>query len=462
MENWHLDFPEFLDLRQNSGDPYRRTRTANTAVWISDEFMKRVQNDDDWYLFDPLEVADLNELYGKAFSERYAYYVAEAEAGRIRMFKKIGAREQFKAILMSPADHQPPVADLEGHDQQPCAQQQHRHDPPLATSAPRSRLPQDRDNVSVCNLASINLSRHLASTATARSASTGRASTTSAPQRRPPARQPDRHHASRASTRRTTPTSRTAPSAWASWASPTSSSGSASQLRERGGVRPDRRDHGARLLRGHRRSRPTWRRSAARTRTSRARAGRRGSCRSTRSRSPRPTAACPIKVDRTTRLDWDALREKVKGGMRNATLMAIAPTASIGLVAGTTPGLDPQFSQIFSRSTSSGKFLEVNRNLVDDAAGARASGSRCARRSCAVAGRHPGHRRDPGRDQGDVQDELPALAVRVPRGRGPRAEVDRPGDQPQHVPRDARPRRHDGRSTTPRGSGASRRPTTCT
>ena len=70
MENWHLDFPEFLDLRQNSGDPYRRTRTANTAVWISDEFMKRVQNDDDWYLFDPLEVADLNELYGAAFSAR--------------------------------------------------------------------------------------------------------------------------------------------------------------------------------------------------------------------------------------------------------------------------------------------------------------------------------------------------------------------------------------------------------
>ena len=71
-----------------------------------------------------------------------------------------------------------------------------------------------------------------------------------------------------------------------------------------------------------------------------------------------------VQVNRTSRLDWDALREKVKGGMRNATLMAIAPTASIGLVAGTTPGLDPQFSQIFSRSTSSGKFLEVNRNLV--------------------------------------------------------------------------------------------------
>ena len=77
----------------------------------------------------------------------------------------------------------------------------------------------------------------------------------------------------------------------------------------------------------------------------------------------------PITVNRTTRLDWDAMREKVKGGMRNATLMAIAPTASIGLVAGTTPGLDPQFTQIFSRSTSSGKFLEVNRNLVKDLQG---------------------------------------------------------------------------------------------
>jgi ribonucleoside-diphosphate reductase alpha chain len=73
-----------------------------------------------------------------------------------------------------------------------------------------------------------------------------------------------------------------------------------------------------------------------------------------------------IKVNRKSRLDWDALRAKVKGGMRNATLMAIAPTASIGLVAGTTPGLDPQFAQIFSRATSNGKFLEVNSNLVND------------------------------------------------------------------------------------------------
>jgi len=53
MENWHINFPDFLDLKQNSGDDYRRTRIANTAVYISDEFMKRVANNENWYLFDP-------------------------------------------------------------------------------------------------------------------------------------------------------------------------------------------------------------------------------------------------------------------------------------------------------------------------------------------------------------------------------------------------------------------------
>src|SRR5690606_23285979 len=73
-----------------------------------------------------------------------------------------------------------------------------------------------------------------------------------------------------------------------------------------------------------------------------------------------------VNINRKQRLDWDKLRAKVKKGMRNATLMAIAPTANIAHIAGTTPGLDPQFSQIFSRSTLNGKFLEVNANLVKD------------------------------------------------------------------------------------------------
>jgi ribonucleoside-diphosphate reductase alpha chain len=72
------------------------------------------------------------------------------------------------------------------------------------------------------------------------------------------------------------------------------------------------------------------------------------------------------KEHRYRGLNWDALREKVKKGMRNATLMATAPNANIGLVAGTTPGIDPRFAQVFSRNKISGKYLDLNHNLVND------------------------------------------------------------------------------------------------
>ena len=72
------------------------------------------------------------------------------------------------------------------------------------------------------------------------------------------------------------------------------------------------------------------------------------------------------KITKQKRLDWDQLRAKVKGGMRNATLMAVAPNANIGLVAGTTPGIDPRFAQVFARNKISGKYMDINHNLVKD------------------------------------------------------------------------------------------------
>jgi ribonucleoside-diphosphate reductase alpha chain len=74
----------------------------------------------------------------------------------------------------------------------------------------------------------------------------------------------------------------------------------------------------------------------------------------------------PVEVDRKTRLDWESLRAKVREGMRNGTVMAIAPTATISIIAGTSPGLDPYFSNIFSRQTLSGKFIDVNRYLMNE------------------------------------------------------------------------------------------------
>ena len=363
MENWHLDFPEFLDLRQNSGDPYRRTRTANTAVWISDEFMKRVQNDDDWYLFDPLEVADLNELYGKAFSERYAHYVAEAEAGRLRMFKKIGAREQFKAILISLQTTSHPWLTWKDTINN-RALNNNTGTIHLSNLCTEICLPQDEQNISVCNLASINLSTHLRVDTNGTLGFDWDLMEQSA---RSAVRQLDNlidiTESSVAEADHANQQNRAIGLGVMGFTDVVEKLGFSYESEEAYDLMDEIMEHV----------------SYAAIDESADLARERGSynnfagSRWSQGLVPFDSIALTeadrgveIKVNRRTRLDWDALREKVKGGMRNATLMAIAPTASIGLVAGTTPGLDPQFSQIFSRATSNGKFLEVNRNLVND------------------------------------------------------------------------------------------------
>jgi ribonucleoside-diphosphate reductase alpha chain len=385
MENWHLDFPEFLDLRQNSGDPYRRTRTANTAVWISDEFMKRVQNDGDWYLFDPLEVADLNELYGAAFSARYAEYVAMAEKGELNLFKKISAREQFKQILISLQSTSHPwltwkdTINLRALNNNTGT----IHSSNLCTEI---CLPQDAENVSVCNLASINLSAHLVDgkfdwvkmDESARVAvrqldnliDITRSSVNEADKANKENRAVGLGIMGFADICERLGISYESEAAYdlideiTEHISYSAIDESANLARERGSY-----DH----FEGSR-----WSQGLVPFDSIDLTEKDRG---------------VAIDISRKTRLDWDALRVKVMGGIRNATLMAIAPTASIGLVAGTTPGLDPQFSQIFSRSTSSGKFLEVNRNLVD---------------ALAARGLWESVREDILRSQGDIQS-IPSI-----------------------------------------------------
>ena len=359
MENWHLDFPEFLDLRQNSGDPYRRTRTANTAVWISDEFMKRVQNDDDWYLFDPLEVSDLNELYGKAFSERYNEYVAKAEAGEMRLFKKITAREQFKAILISLQTTSHPWLTWKDTINN-RALNNNTGTIHLSNLCTEITLPQDEDNVSVCNLASINLSQHLDD---AGRLDFGKIEESA----RLAVRQLDNLiDITRSSVKEadfSNQQNRAVGLGVMGFTDVIEKLGISYESEEAYDLIDEILEHV---------SYAAIDASAELAKERGAYANFEGS-RWSQGMVPLDSIALTeadrglaIKVNRTTRLDWDALRAKVKGGMRNATLMAIAPTASIGLVAGTTPGLDPQFAQIFSRATSTGKFLEVNANLVRD------------------------------------------------------------------------------------------------
>ena len=357
LENWHYNFPQFLDLRANSGDPYLRTRIMNTAVYISDEFMRRVEKDQDWYLFDPAEVKDLPELYGEEFSKRYAEYVKMAEAGKMYMFEKIPARQQFKQILTTlQATSHPWLTWKDTINVRALNNNTGTiHCSNLCTEI---TLPQDEKNVSVCNLVSINLSQHLSDDGIwdwERMQKSVRAAT----------RQLDN-----LCDITNTPIPEAMNSNLQNRAVGLGLMGFTEVL-ERLGLSYDSEeafdlidqvtefisyyaiDESANLA-SERGSYPEFKGSGW-----------------SKGLLPIDTVdelakARKVKVNitRKAKLDWDALRKKTKKGMRNATLMAIAPTANIGLVAGTTPGLDPQFAQIFSRATLSGKFLEINHNMV--------------------------------------------------------------------------------------------------
>ena len=359
MENWHLNFDQFVDLRQNSGDPYLRTRFANTAVFISDEFMKRVEKDQDWYLFDPAETPDLTELYGEAFSARYKEYIKMAEAGKLRTFDKVPARQQFKRILTSlQATSHPWLTWKDTINVR--ALNNNTGTIHLSNLCTEITLPQDKNNIATCNLVSINLSAFLGEDKTW---------------------DWDRlKEAARAAVRQLdnlcditqTPIPEAMHSNQQTRAIGLGIMGLSDVLEKLGYCYESKEaydlvdqltefisyhaiDQSADLAK-ELGSYPTfagsgWSKGILPIDTVDKLSKDRG---------------VKVKIDQKTRLDWDGLRRKVKKGMRNATLMAIAPTANIGHVAGTTPGIDPQFAQIFSRSTLNGKFLEVNHNLVRD------------------------------------------------------------------------------------------------
>ena len=359
MENWHLNFDQFVDLRQNSGDPYLRTRFANTAVFISDEFMKRVEKDQDWYLFDPAETPDLTELYGEEFSARYKEYIKMAEAGKLRTFDKVPARQQFKRILTSlQATSHPWLTWKDTINVR--ALNNNTGTIHLSNLCTEITLPQDKNNIATCNLVSINLSAFLGEDKTW---------------------DWDRlKEAARAAVRQLdnlcditqTPIPEAMHSNQQTRAIGLGIMGLSDVLEKLGYCYESKEsydlvdqltefisyhaiDQSADLAK-QLGSYPTFAGSGW-----------------SKGLLPIDTVdklskdrGVKVKIDQKTRLDWDSLRKKVKKGMRNATLMAIAPTANIGHVAGTTPGIDPQFAQIFSRSTLNGKFLEVNHNLVRD------------------------------------------------------------------------------------------------
>jgi ribonucleoside-diphosphate reductase alpha chain len=99
LEPWHVDILEFLDVRKNTGDDRRRCHDLHTALWFPDLFFKQVEADGEWYLFTPNEVPDLHETFGEEFERRYWGYATRAEAGELKVWRKLKAKDLLKKIL---------------------------------------------------------------------------------------------------------------------------------------------------------------------------------------------------------------------------------------------------------------------------------------------------------------------------------------------------------------------------
>lgn len=359
LETWHIDIEEFLDLRKNTGDDRRRTHDMNTANWVPDLFLERVEEDGDWTLFSPDEVPDLHDLYGRAFAARYAFYEDRARRGEMRVTRTVKAVDLWRRMLTMLFETGHPWIAFKD----PCnlrSPQQHAgivHSSNLCTEI---TLNTSADEIAVCNLGSINLANHV----TAEGIDEARLKKTVTTAMRMLDNVIDINFytvpEARASNLRHRPVGLGImgyQDALYALRIPFSSeeavrfadesmelvafnaiSASVDLAAERGryatfqgslwsqGILPvDSID----LLQKNRKH--------------------------------------ELTLDRSSRLDWNGLRERVTSvGIRNSNTLAIAPTATISNICGVTQSIEPAYQNLFVKSNMSGDFTVVNAALVRD------------------------------------------------------------------------------------------------
>jgi ribonucleoside-diphosphate reductase alpha chain len=157
LEPWHADVEAFLELRDNTGDEGRRTHHINLANWIPDLFMRRVEADAPWSLFDPKDVPEFPDLYGEAFEAAYA----QAEAQGLAK-KTLRARDLYLRMMRTLAHTGNGWMTFKDKSNRACNQ--------TAASGRTVHLSNlcteilevtSAGETAVCNLGSINLARHL-------------------------------------------------------------------------------------------------------------------------------------------------------------------------------------------------------------------------------------------------------------------------------------------------------------
>lgn len=358
LETWHLDIEDFLDLRKNVGDERRRTHDINTANWIPDLFMKRVHADGQWTLFSPDHVPELHDLYGKAFETAYAQREAEFDAGQIQG-KRIEAKALWRKMLTMLFETGHPWVTFKD----PCnlrSPQDHVgvvHSSNLCTEI---TLNTSTEETAVCNLGSVNLARHVENGAI----NYERLSESIKLAVRMLDNVIDINYYPTQEAKAANLKHRAIGLGMMGYQDmlyqldiPFASEAHlelADELVERFSYEAISASADLSEERGHYASfkDSKWDRGLFPIDTMELVEQERG---------------LPIDCNRTQRLDWKALKAKVaKTGMRNSNLMAIAPTATISNIVGTTPCIEPTFKNLFVTSNLSGEFTVINQWLVRD------------------------------------------------------------------------------------------------
>ena len=359
LETWHLDIEEFLELRKNTGDDRRRTHDMNTANWIPDLFMRRVMEKGTWTLFSPSNVPDLHDLFGAEFEKAYVAYEAKAASGELKPSKTVQATDLWRKILTMLFETGHPWITFKDACNVRSPQQ---HAGVVHSSNLRTEITLNTSDTetAVCNLGSVNLRQHLkngqidheklkktitvamrmldnvidinyyavkkARDSNLRHRPVGlglMAFQDSLYELRIPyASQEAVEFADR---------SMEAICYYAYWASTELAkergqySSYKGSLWDRGILPFDTLDMLAQARGGY------------------------------------------VEVDRSSTLDWDALRKKIaQDGMRNSNCVAIAPTATISNIIGVDASIEPSFGNLSVKSNLSGEFTVINGGLVRD------------------------------------------------------------------------------------------------
>jgi len=359
LEVWHLDIEEFIELRKNTGDDRRRTHDMHTAAWICDLFMKRVRENGSWTLLSPADAPDLHHLYGREFEERYQHYEKLTQEGKLKIFKTMPAIDLWRKMLnmlfetghpwitfkdpsnvRSPQDHIGVV-----------------HSSNLCTEI---LLNTSKDETAVCNLGSINLAAHttpdgmdidkLKDTIKTAVRMLDNVIDINYYPTKEAAYANQKHRPVGLGLMGFQDALFIQDISYAS-ARAVEFADSSMEIISYHAILASvelAKERGAYLsFKGSK-----WDRGLLPIDTIDLLAKERGG---------------HLHMDRTQRMEWNLVRNEIKKyGMRNSLIMAIAPTATIGNIAGVTASIEPIYKNVFVKSNLSGEFTVINEYLIRD------------------------------------------------------------------------------------------------